>query len=244
MKHIIIPDVHGRIFWEKAIKQKSSDDIVIFLGDYLDPYPNENISKEDTLFNFIKIINLKKSDPEHYILLLGNHDLGYLWGEYFCSSRHWYEKHEELHQLYQDNHDLFDLFYQYNNIIFSHAGVHPRWLEQNDINWDSIELINKMFHNCQQMIDYKWVKNVMYYIDLWRGGFSNIGSPVWADIRCFINNSEDVDKYIQYFGHTQLANKPIRVKTCHCLDCRRAFILQEDMSLTELDGSKVQFVDC
>lgn len=47
MKEIIaIPDIHGRTFW-KSVKNDKSDSIIIFLGDYLDPYPHENITFED-----------------------------------------------------------------------------------------------------------------------------------------------------------------------------------------------------
>ena len=39
MKTLIIPDVHGRSFWKKAIKKHFDEcDHVVFLGDYIDPY--------------------------------------------------------------------------------------------------------------------------------------------------------------------------------------------------------------
>ena len=39
-KLIIIPDVHGRSFWRDAVKRNPGAEF-IFLGDYLDPYPDE-----------------------------------------------------------------------------------------------------------------------------------------------------------------------------------------------------------
>ncbi|MDE5880282.1 MAG: hypothetical protein K2H60_01000 [Muribaculaceae bacterium] len=39
---IVIPDLHGRTFWKEAV-EKYPDADTIFLGDYLDPYPNEGI---------------------------------------------------------------------------------------------------------------------------------------------------------------------------------------------------------
>lgn len=60
MKEIIaIPDIHGRTFW-KSVKNDKSDSIIIFLGDYLDPYPHENITFEDALANFEEIIDFAK----------------------------------------------------------------------------------------------------------------------------------------------------------------------------------------
>ena len=34
----IIPDIHGRVFWKKAVDSASKDDTIVFLGDYLDMY--------------------------------------------------------------------------------------------------------------------------------------------------------------------------------------------------------------
>ena len=38
---IIIPDLHGREFWRKAVNELPEDAHVVFLGDYLDPYEDE-----------------------------------------------------------------------------------------------------------------------------------------------------------------------------------------------------------
>ena len=39
---MVIPDVHGRLFWkEPVLKYLDVVDRIVFLGDYLDPYPNE-----------------------------------------------------------------------------------------------------------------------------------------------------------------------------------------------------------
>ena len=43
MKLTIIPDVHGRPFWRDAVKDVA-DTPVVFLGDYLDPYPQDMVT--------------------------------------------------------------------------------------------------------------------------------------------------------------------------------------------------------
>ena len=49
---LIIPDIHGRLFWISATK-KYPDLPVIFLGDYLDPYTYyEEILPSEALANF------------------------------------------------------------------------------------------------------------------------------------------------------------------------------------------------
>lgn len=51
-KILIVPDVHGRKFWHKAKEMINSVDKVVFLGDYLDPYPWERISRLDAIKEF------------------------------------------------------------------------------------------------------------------------------------------------------------------------------------------------
>ena len=68
-KILIVPDIHGRDFW-RVIKKYDLYyiDKIIFLGDYLDPYPQEypDLNKEElyqkTYKNLIDIISLKKDN--------------------------------------------------------------------------------------------------------------------------------------------------------------------------------------
>ena len=47
---LVIPDDHGRGFWKEFVKGHENE-MIVFLGDYTDPYPHENISEEETLAN-------------------------------------------------------------------------------------------------------------------------------------------------------------------------------------------------
>ena len=76
----IIPDVHGRDFWRKTVAENPEGDF-IFLGDYIDPYPDEGISEEESFMGFKDIIRLKEEHPDRVTLLWGNHDLHYLYPE-------------------------------------------------------------------------------------------------------------------------------------------------------------------
>ena len=63
MKTLIIPDVHGRIFWKTPAEEflkNNSERKIVFLGDYLDPYKGEGISQERAINNFSDIIEFKK----------------------------------------------------------------------------------------------------------------------------------------------------------------------------------------
>ena len=50
-KLIIIPDVHGRDFWRKAVEDNPGAEF-IFLGDYLDPYGFEEITEEEAFHDW------------------------------------------------------------------------------------------------------------------------------------------------------------------------------------------------
>ena len=74
-KVLIVPDVHGRKFWHKAMEMIDEVDQVVFLGDYLDPYPDENITPDDALNEFYKILEFKDKYPDKIVLLIGNHKI-------------------------------------------------------------------------------------------------------------------------------------------------------------------------
>ena len=64
-KILIIPDVHGRKFWEDAVETHGEEcDKIIFLGDYLDPYNWEGITRRGAISNFEEIIEYKKAHNE------------------------------------------------------------------------------------------------------------------------------------------------------------------------------------
>ncbi len=71
---IIIPDVHGRRFWRKAVEGLDTpgheEDRVVFLGDYVDPYPWEGILPGEAVKELEDIIALKKRNPDRVVLLL------------------------------------------------------------------------------------------------------------------------------------------------------------------------------
>ena len=59
---IVCPDIHGRTFWEKISKEYDGSVPFIFLGDYLDPYPWEGITRKEAIANFQEIIDFKKEN--------------------------------------------------------------------------------------------------------------------------------------------------------------------------------------
>ena len=213
MKILINPDIHGRVFWKYSIEHKDEFDKIIFLGDYLDAYSPDLLLKEED--NFKEIIQFKKDNPDKVILLLGNHDCHYINDKIYEASRYNSFKHNSYQKLFLDNIDLFQLIYIYNKYLFSHAGVYQKWMDLN-------KLTLKDLLDC----DLDKLSKSLNWIDYFRGGFYDVGSCIWADIRD--SGTEKLLKgYYHIFGHTQLKFN-LSTSELSCLDCRVPFSLDSE----------------
>ena len=233
---LIIPDVHGRSFWKNAVKGRE-DEEMIFLGDYVDPYSSlEGIYPWEGYVSLKEIVEFKKEHESNVTLLLGNHDLSYI-TNYVYECRHDYENHDEIKCLIKDNISLFKIAHKKiikgKRYVFSHAGILPRWVTNIKAIFESIpkgfdvDVLNELFFSEEL---YEALGDVSPY----RGGRETAGSPVWADAA----EHRDAIKYIeddiqtevfQIFGHTQqMSGQPVITPYYACLDCRRAFELDEN----------------
>lgn len=219
-KYLIIPDVHGRTFWQEAKKLINEVDKVIFLGDYLDPYPHEYITREQAIEQFKEIIQFKKENLTKVILLLGNHDCAYCY-DFGSASRYDYDNEEEIKQIFAENLFMFRLYYQKEGCLFSHAGVTNDWLK-NSIQCDIKELVGMLN---EEIVPFLWEISYM------RGGWAKKGSLIWSDVR----EGDREETFYQIFGHTQLESRPFITEKCACLDVRRCFLLNtETKEITEV----------
>lgn len=240
-KVLIIPDVHGRTFWKDAVKGRE-DWKIIFLGDYLDPYRHEGINHEMALENFKDILNFKRAHPENVTLLIGNHDCTYVYdrGRDICNCRADIANWSEVHGLFDENLKLFALAEELEigerKYVFSHAPILEEWCDNFEFRKENIvdTLNNKLY-----VTDAKFFM-ALACVDWYRGGYDDAGSVVWADVRSVISGRKTLPNgdYL-IFGHTQLEKNPILTDNFACLDCRRAFILDTDGKVKELDGSEV-----
>lgn len=252
MKCLIIPDIHCRNFWRKAVKNNAdSVDRVIFLGDYLDPYPNEIKENPETMevndsydsegaLNMLNdIISLKNNDPDKYIFLCGNHTCSYIWPTFARGTRTDMNNYDKYRKFFLDNLNLFNMVWIEDDVIFSHAGITKEWAEEV---WDKIEFPNDEIISIDEIaemlrdtpLDYfdknyiGLISNISYY----RYGDSAHGSCEWADLQehCDMKKSittivpKGEDGIYQVFGHTQLKEPLINDKWA-CLDCRKSFII-------------------
>jgi predicted MPP superfamily phosphohydrolase len=203
-KILIVGDVHGRTFWKKAKELINEVDKVVFLGDYLDPYPHEYILRKDALSNFHDILAFKKEYPDKVILLIGNHDYHY-WPKYkeYYGCRRDEERFDQISELFMSNLDNFQLSYKIENYLFTHAGVLDYWLKVLNgekkvrctvtFKFDhpiTIDNLNELLGN-----------DVLNMVSEERGGRDVYGSCIWADIHEHFYDAPIPDIY-QVFGHT------------------------------------------
>lgn len=230
-KWIIIPDVHGRQFWRSAVRGHEEEKI-IFLGDYVDSYAWEEILPGEAFKELRDIIAFKEEHPDNVVLLLGNHDLGYL-DPSICTCRRDSYRVEKIGREFEDNLDLFDIVHiedvDGGKVLFSHAGIAENWIKHRSklvgkMNGFRPEHLNEMLHGNQD--DRERLFLALADVSWYRGGLDKVGSPVWADVEEYLNGERLLGGYLHIFGHTLHEGSPINVRNYgYCLDCARAFIL-------------------
>jgi hypothetical protein len=246
IKYLIIPDVHGRSFWKKPVKQilENTNNNVVFLGDYLDCYPYEFNKDEDyceiAISGLNEIIDIKKEFGNQVTLLLGNHDLGYRFDLDICDCRTDYRNFERIRNIYTTNKDLFQLadeaYVNGKHYIFTHAGIHKAYVdfafpdEKDSINEENIV----SYFNNAYYTEEPHVINSLGMYDRYRGSWGyDVGSLVWADVHSWLG---EYDGYgYQVFGHTQLEHGcgGIIKENFAMLDSAEPFIINELGELTK-----------
>ncbi len=235
---MIIPDVHGRKFWKNAVEMYP-DVPVVFLGDYMDPYPQEGIDDAMALRNFREIMAYKQENPDSVVLLLGNHDMHYLsrsFARIAMGTRYSIAMQPVLGEMFRHNADSFLLayseLYEDTLVLFTHAGVSSDWYHSHP------ELLAGDMPGClNRLMDSDEGIGALGDIGAIRGGWSASGSVLWADVSEVMRDVA-LPEYYQIFGHTQQRVSPIVNRHFACLDCRRAFLLSEVMDKAQVPSAK------
>lgn len=212
MKILIIGDVHGEeIIWQLADLEllytfpniATEFDYYIFLGDYVDSH---TVFAPKIIENFKKIIQLKQNYPDKVILLLGNHDISYMFGHnlFPCSGQN-IQYTKEISTLFQENKELFQPLFYIDNLLFTHAGISNRWLKE--FNHQEGITDGKLYPNAiaesfyratsEKPID---IYSAIFDVGTRRGGDCFVGGIFWAD---FVETILDIVPYWhQIVGHT------------------------------------------
>ena len=139
----------------------------------------------------------------------------YIKTEFMDCSRLNVWRRAEVHDLFMNNIDKFQLIHEVDNYLFSHAGIYNKWMNKYELSLDDLRDYKSFLKN-------RWetLQDVSYQ----RGGWDEVGSCVWADIRESVENELYSNKR-QIVGHTQMESKPYITSRIACLDVRKCFIL-------------------
>lgn len=238
-KVMVVPDVHGRTFWKDAL---TFDGPVVFLGDYLDPYPFEFDPegeleewfdgnkvrlrmkgpgyKNEAVENFGEILEFARANRERVRLLYGNHDVHYIMRG-FDSSRRDSMRAAEIAGMFDAYADLFSRCALIGNLLLSHAGMSVEWLGKMGILCGSRSDIE---HLPQTVEALPWKSLMMTSPQ--RGGWDEMSGPMWLDyheIEC--RRATMPEEVAQVFGHTMIASEGaiVRGATWACVDSRSCF---------------------
>jgi len=205
-KILIIPDVHGKIkelqYLFKNIKINDYYKI-IFLGDYCDSFTASN----DDILNCLNfIIDLKKQNNHIVELLLGNHDIQYIFDYSFCRvSGFRPEIFLSLNQLFIENIKLFKIVHVENNFLFSHAGLTNKWIKK-VININKKGLPIFIIERINKLLEFEEGIELLSEAGYVRGGYKyNAPSCLWADKIELLKdkfNFGGFENVVQVVGHT------------------------------------------
>ena len=216
-KYIVIGDVHGSKYWKEIISNSDYNHIV-FLGDYLDPY--SNIENNDLIENFIQIIKLKIDNPNDVTLILGNHDLHYFSSHVKPCSRYNKDIAPFVCDIFNKHVDLFQYAFQYNNVIFTHAGISNEWFLSFFKGNPKINIAEQLNKSTDEQM------HILCQAGKYRGGdLESIGGIFWADRR---ELTEPLYGYTQIVGHSRVPEIIIQkgehnndIIFCDCLHKKR-----------------------
>jgi hypothetical protein len=200
---------------------------VVFLGDYVDPYPSEGLTDADAYDVLLQIVTFKKQNPGRVTLLVGNHELHYYNNMYESSrfSRKYYEKYNAI-LAGTETAGLFRVCKQIGEYLFIHAGLLGGWHSRYAKRLATLgagleEQLNNLFLEDKEPF-YEVSKD-------FRGGFHEYGSPLWADINEHLAESDPFNReIIQVIGHTQMkSGHAFEWKNIRLLDNRRLYLLSD-----------------
>lgn len=249
MNILIIPDIHGRSFWEEAINDVAEHrrrfDTVVFLGDYFDPYPIEDIDDCQAIMNWEHLYDTLFSGylTCDLVFLIGNHDAHYI-SKVFAGKAGGSRKSEDhLHTIegiFQDRHRMFQVAYEETvggkKVLFTHAGINRGWAERHK---DLIGSVSADSLNDLVKSDEGWL--ALSDVGQERGGWAETGGPMWADVSEHYDADGKpyaIDGYdYEIFGHTR-KDEPVINDDFAMLDARRPFILADDCTIHEYSDAE------
>lgn len=234
---IVIPDIHGRRFWRRAVELYTDAD-TIFLGDYHDPYAAEGITNDESLANLRELFGYVKSHDNVH-LLMGNHDLNYF-ADFGKKVRYDEENARTVKSLLTEMLPRMTIattrIVSGKTVFFSHSLVLVDWVKDAGVS-DDVPTLVKTLNDSIKNLDTgpSEAVKLLRYVPSYRGGKAPFGSPTWADVRELDNDGKQIIDTIDYsiFAHTRV-NLPRITSTWADLDSQRAFRLTPELTFIEI----------
>jgi predicted phosphodiesterase len=219
LKTLTLGDIHGLPDWKKV--NPADFDVIIFLGDYVDSY---TIEDKAVLDNLEEIISFKNAFQQKVKLLIGNHENSYLFRQYRTTGYR-YTIAEQITTILEINISLFQVAWQHENFLWTHAGIHSDYYNQK-IASRVMETDECLATTLERL--FKEVYAPLFEIGPERGGWNDKsnGGPFWLDSSRFIKNP--LRGYHQIVGHSPVKtieyyepyenDKNTSVTLCDCLE--------------------------
>lgn len=205
---LVVSDIHHEINKLRYIIKHERPDYIVCLGDWFDSFIyNTNHACEQTAKYLLKYLHQNNT-----YTLWGNHDL-----QYFYTNPHLkcsgYTLHKDeiitdaLHPHFNDVKDKFKWYIWVDDILCTHAGLHPNYISplaktHTDIESFMIEEENKIRTKIVTGESY-WA----YCAGRARGGGFKYGGLTWLD---FEDEFVPIDDLKQIVGHTHSHTGKIR----------------------------------
>lgn len=252
----VISDLHGSDAW-KLLVERAQDlelDQIVFMGDYIDDFDG---SDREHIANLRAVMDLEIPGVE-IIRLIGNHDAQYFLNQHFPKCSGYRESYAAaVGLIFEENKKKLKFAHQVDNILFTHAGVSGRWI--NNIDWDT-DPLNKVIPNplTPSYADLLEMLSCVQYgigelrcIGLIRGGSDPVGGPLWADRRETKAREDQLPGIHQVVGHSMIKEITMydypdinaSITYADCLRYRKQFLIlgtgELEMAHSVLDLTEV-----
>lgn len=196
-KILVCGDLHAKYHIFEYVKSLAYKyDKVIFLGDYVDDW---NTPPEASYNLLNSLIEWKKSEPDRVVLLWGNHDLSEYMPEIFRCAGFNQRTSDLVREVFRKNEHLFQIAYNWNRVLFTHAGLTDSFAKQLEIDDFQNGWSNIVANELNTLLDTEEKRNMLAQVGQARGGAS-IPSVIWAD-KAELEEDPSSD-FIQVVGHT------------------------------------------
>jgi hypothetical protein len=240
MKILAIGDIHGKTVWRQFVENVDAD-IIVFVGDYI--IVRQWLFNRRFRMNLREILEFKRANFKRVYLLLGNHDTPFIYSDFNLKKI----LTPRMTRLYRDNEDCFDVAFQYQKYLFTHAGVTEGWYRKNAAILKTVS--GTTFADKLNAIHRSHGHGVLHQRGKARGGAFEYGGITYADKTETEHGA--LQGYTQVVGHTKV-QQPVRYNFRHgsvlYIDCLNAvqnclYIDGDNLRVMDVSGNSSRLLD-